>query len=76
VEILSPSTRAHDLGTKLRVYREAGVGAYWVVDPTAPGVTVWTWRGGDEVERDTTGDDALDETWPFPVTVIPSALVT
>jgi Uma2 family endonuclease len=33
VEILSPSTRARDLGIKLRRYANAGVPHYWVVDP-------------------------------------------
>jgi Uma2 family endonuclease len=33
VEILSPSTRKNDLGYKLELYEEAGVGEYWIVDP-------------------------------------------
>ena len=35
VEILSPSTRARDLGVKLRRYAAAGVPHYWIVDPQA-----------------------------------------
>jgi Uma2 family endonuclease len=33
VEILSPSTARRDLGEKLRLYAEAGVVEYWIVDP-------------------------------------------
>ncbi len=33
VEILSPSTRTRDLGTKARRYAELGVRHYWIVDP-------------------------------------------
>lgn len=33
VEILSPSTRARDLGIKLRAYEAAGVSHYWIADP-------------------------------------------
>ena len=33
VEILSPSTARRDLGEKLRLYAEAGVLEYWIVDP-------------------------------------------
>ena len=74
VEVLSPSTRDYDLGTKWRVYREAGVGSYWVVDPLEPSVRVWTWGEGNESEATVTGDEALEIDWPFAVTVVPSAL--
>jgi Uma2 family endonuclease len=33
VEILSPSTRKQDRGTKARRYAELGVEHYWIVDP-------------------------------------------
>ena len=35
IEILSPSTRARDLGIKLRAYQAAGVPSYWIADPRA-----------------------------------------
>ena len=35
VEILSPATARRDLGEKLRLYAEAGVAEYWIVDPAA-----------------------------------------
>ena len=33
VEILSPTTARRDVGEKLRLYAEAGVLEYWIVDP-------------------------------------------
>ena len=40
-EILSPTTRARDLGVKLRLYARFGVRVYWVVDPEAETITVY-----------------------------------
>jgi Uma2 family endonuclease len=33
VEVLSPGTARRDHGEKLRLYAEAGVAEYWIVDP-------------------------------------------
>jgi Uma2 family endonuclease len=41
-EVLSPSTAQHDLIRKLRVYEEAGVSEYWVLDPEDQAAQVWT----------------------------------
>jgi Uma2 family endonuclease len=41
VEVLSPSTRRLDLGTRRLAYEEAGVPAYWVFDPDGPALTVF-----------------------------------
>ena len=46
VEILSPSTAARDGGKKRRLYLEAGVEEYWVVDIDAR--LVERWRQGDD----------------------------
>jgi Uma2 family endonuclease len=40
VEILSPSTRRTDLGSKRLAYQDAGVSAYWVLDPATASLTV------------------------------------
>jgi len=42
VEVLSPGTARRDRFTKRRLYQEAGVGAYWIVDADALAVEVWT----------------------------------
>lgn len=33
IEVLSPSTRRTDLGSKRLAYQEAGVPSYWILDP-------------------------------------------
>jgi len=40
VEVLSPATRANDVGPKRRQYLDAGVRELWLVDPAARSVTV------------------------------------
>ena len=40
IEILSPSTPAHDLVTKRALYARGGVGEYWLVDPEAATIEV------------------------------------
>jgi Uma2 family endonuclease len=42
VEVLSPSTAAHDRGIKLERYRLFGVPEYWLVDPEESTIEVWT----------------------------------
>ena len=42
VEVLSPSTRANDLGPKRRAYLEGGVREVWLVDPAERTVTMIT----------------------------------
>jgi Uma2 family endonuclease len=42
IEILSPSTARNDRFPKRRAYQEAGVPLYWLVDPDASRVEVWT----------------------------------
>jgi Uma2 family endonuclease len=42
VEILSPSSLQADRFTKRRLYQERRIPAYWVVDPDAGLVEVWT----------------------------------
>ncbi len=46
IEVLSPATAARDRGKKRRLYLEAGVEEYWIVDLDAR--LVERWRQGDE----------------------------
>ncbi|HSH61935.1 MAG TPA: Uma2 family endonuclease [Acidimicrobiales bacterium] len=76
VEVLSPSTRAQDLGSKLLAYAKAGVPAYWVVDPEPP-VELQVFRLEGATYRlvgRAAGDEQLEADVPFPVTVVPSRL--
>lgn len=45
IEFLSPSTAARDRGAKRRIYQQAGVAEYWIVDLDAR--LVERWRPGD-----------------------------
>ena len=47
VEILSPSTARKDLKEKFQRYERAGVRAYWIVNPAAKIVTVFTLMEGE-----------------------------
>ena len=44
VEILSPSNTAIEMERKLKLYYEAGVREYWVVDPENKGLTVYRFQ--------------------------------
>jgi Uma2 family endonuclease len=46
VEVLSPTSGPRDLGEKLKLYAEAGVGEYWIVDPAARTFEFLLHRGG------------------------------
>ena len=62
VEILSPGTRARDVGAKRALYERAGVHEYWTIDPTADGVTVYRRaadRFGPPIELTKAGGDSL-----------------
>ena len=46
IEILSPSTSRRDRTVKLRIYEEAGVTEYWIVDPYKKVVEVYLLNNG------------------------------
>jgi Uma2 family endonuclease len=53
VEIPSPSTRRRDLTEKKDVYASNGVDEYWVIDPRAATITIFS-RSGDAFDEGTT----------------------
>ena len=46
VEILSPSNTAIEMERKLKLYQEAGLREYWIVDPENSGLTVYRFQEG------------------------------
>lgn len=46
IEVLSPSTAAHDQTVKLAAYERHGVKEYWLVHPADRIVTVYAWAHG------------------------------
>lgn len=52
IEILSPSTRRHDLLTKFNLYLRAGVREYWIVDPASKDVQVFLLEDGHYFRKD------------------------
>lgn len=60
VEILSPSTRKQDRGSKAQRYAELGVAHYWIVDPDAKRIECQRLSGGAFRPRiQAEGDTAL-----------------
>jgi Uma2 family endonuclease len=51
VEILSPSTRSKDRVKKLDLYMESGIEEYWIIDPKAKSVMVYSFK-----EKELNGD--------------------
>jgi Uma2 family endonuclease len=76
VEILSPSTRRIDAGTKRLAFEGAGVPHYWMVDPDEPSILALELVGGAyrETARVAAGDTFVATT-PFPIRIVPAALV-
>lgn len=77
VEVLSPGSRADDLGSKRVVYEGLGVASYWIVDPAGPSVTELRLEEGHyvEVRRAGPGDHfAPDQPFPVDIAVADLAL--
>ena len=75
VEVLSPSSRSVDQVLKRELYEQAGVAAYWVVDPLVPSVTVWLLEDGHYGDPlVAVGPAVLSLDQPFPVRLAPSEL--
>lgn len=67
VEVLSPSTRAYDLGTKRLAYEALGVPSCWFVDPDGPMVTVLEIVEGRYADVAAVTDGVLVVQRPFPL---------
>lgn len=50
IEILSPSSMKMDCERKVKLYREAGVHEYWIVDPEKNTVTVYDFEHSDATQ--------------------------
>lgn len=81
VEVLSPSTRQIDMHVKLERLERAECPSFWLVDPCArpeeAGLVVWQLNEHKRYEQIAvvTGDEEFHATLPYPVTVVPAALV-
>jgi Uma2 family endonuclease len=76
VEILSRGTRGRDQTKKRRVYEQAGVPSFWLVDPDVPALTVLELSDGSYVQvARVEGNGSWTAQRPFPVTVSPAALL-
>jgi Uma2 family endonuclease len=76
VEVLSPSTRRIDLGTKRLAFEAAGVPSYWVIDPDEPSLSVFELEGAAYRQvTEVRGDDGWDAALPFAVRMVPRNLV-
>jgi Uma2 family endonuclease len=61
IEILSPRTESNDRGRKLRLLARHGLREYWLVDPDAPAIEIYTLIG-DQLVRTSfaRGSDPVD----------------
>jgi Uma2 family endonuclease len=76
IEVVSPSTRRTDLGTKKDLYQEAGTVSYWVVDPDQQSLTAWQLVDGTYEQRArVVGDQVFSTELPFPVSFRPADLL-
>jgi Uma2 family endonuclease len=72
-EVLSTSTRAVDLTDKRDIYRAAGVGHLWLIDPTARTLEAFALRDGAWVLAAALKDDAEVRLPPFEAIAFPLA---
>jgi len=65
VEILSPSNTLKEMKRKFKLYQEAGVREYWVVDPEGKDITVHLFNEGAVISR------IFGSTGTAPVSILP-----
>ena len=76
-EVVSPSSHFRDMQAKAKLFAKAGVGSYWVVDPTFEGGVVLTeFRIGDDGWYETVAstNQVFTTDVPYPVTIDVPAL--
>jgi Uma2 family endonuclease len=79
VEVASPRTRLYNGNRKEDIYEGFGVPAYWIVEPDMdrPEVIVFELHSGSyEQTAHVTGAEEYHAEIPFPVTIVPSQLVS
>jgi Uma2 family endonuclease len=77
VEVRSPSTAGRDAVLKSAAYARLGIPSYWLVDVDVPSIRVLELRAGAYTEiAYAEGDTAIEVERPFPVRLVPRALVT
>jgi Uma2 family endonuclease len=79
VEIASARTRLYDRNRKKDVYGSFGIPTYWIIEPDRdrPELAVFELRSGAyEQVAHVIGDQEYRAVVPFPVTIVPSELVT
>ena len=70
VEILSPSNTKIEMTRKLKLYQEAGVREYWVVDPATKNITVHLFRENEIITH------TYGSTGTAPVSILPGFEIT
>lgn len=77
VEILSPSSARKDAVLKRSKYQDSGVIThYWIVDPAEPSVLALELVDGVyRTVGQAAGSESIALDQPFPVTIVPSALI-
>jgi Uma2 family endonuclease len=76
VEVLSPSSRRKDAIYKRSKYEDSAVPHCWIVDPETPSILAVELVDGRYVTvGEGTGDERVTLEKPYPVTIVPSALI-
>jgi Uma2 family endonuclease len=77
VEVISPTSHSRDMVAKWKLFAAAGVGSYWVVDPTFEGGVILTeYRLGEDGRYETIAstNKVFTTEVPYPITIDVPAL--
>ena len=66
VEIISPNNKKHDLDTKYKLYQEAGVLEYWIIEPVEKIVLVYVLQEGTYIGLKPQTEGGIIESRLFP----------